>query len=77
MSYAKQSSIKPRRSIKALPTVEAAGLSLSPAAAIDGPTTNMLTPKTELAHKITLCEEEISAVSLQRFTSSTVETPEC
>jgi hypothetical protein len=67
MPHAKQSSMKPRRSIKALPTVEAAGLWLSPAAAIDGPTTNMLTPKTELAHKITLCEEEISDVSLATF----------
>jgi len=67
MPHAKQSSMKPRRSIKLLPTVEAAALSLSPAAAIDGPTTNMLTPKTELAHKITLCEEEISDVSLATF----------
>jgi hypothetical protein len=67
MPHAKQPSMKPRRSIKALPTVKAAGLSLSPAPAIDAPTTNMLTPKIELAHKITLCEEEISDVSLATF----------
>jgi hypothetical protein len=36
-------------------------------AAIDGSVADTLTPKTEMRHEITLCEEEISDVSLATF----------
>ncbi len=48
----------------------AAGLSLSlasGASAIGGPETDGLTPKAGVSHEITLCEEEISDVSLATF----------
>jgi hypothetical protein len=68
MAHAKQA---PRRGIKTLPALGAAGLSLSLAsgapAAIDGSVADTLTPKTEMRHEITLCEEEISDVSLATF----------
>jgi hypothetical protein len=51
--------------------LSAAGLSLSLAsgasAAIGRPAADMPTPKTGLSHEITLCEEEISDVSLATF----------
>ncbi len=53
-----------------MPVLGAAGLSLSLAsgasAAIGEPATDMLTP-TGVSHEITLCEEEISDVSLATF----------
>jgi hypothetical protein len=70
MLHAKQASKRKRRS-KAVPVLGAAGLSLSPAsgasAAIGGTTTNMLTRNSGVSHEITLCEEEISDVSLATF----------
>jgi hypothetical protein len=57
-----------KRSINAVPVLSAAGLSLSLAsgasAAIGGPAADVLTPKTGMSHEITLCEEEITDVSL-------------
>jgi hypothetical protein len=71
MSHAKQASTKRKRSINAVPVLSAAGLSLSLAsgasAAIGKPAADVLTPKTEMSHEITLCEEEISDVSLATF----------
>jgi hypothetical protein len=71
MSHAKQASTKRRRSINAVPVLSAAGLSLSLAsgasAAIGGPATDMMTPKTGMSHEITLFEEEVSDVSLATF----------
>jgi hypothetical protein len=71
MSHGKQASTKRKRSINALPVLSAAGLSLSLAsgasAAIGKPAADVLTPKTEMSHEITLCEEEISDVSLATF----------
>jgi hypothetical protein len=53
--------------------LSAAGLSLSLAsgasAAIGRPSAEALTPKTAISHEITLCEEEISDVSLAKFYS--------
>ena len=70
MSHAKQASTKRKRSINAVPVLSAAGLSLSLAsgasAAIGRPAA-VLTPKTGMSHEITLCEEEISDVSLATF----------
>ena len=70
MSHAKQASTKRKRSINAVPVLSAAGLSLSLASgastAIGGPA-DMPTPKTGMSHEITLCEEEISDVSLATF----------
>jgi hypothetical protein len=55
----------------AVPVLSAAGLSLSLAsgasAAIARPAADVLTPKTGMRHEITLCEEEISDVSLATF----------
>jgi hypothetical protein len=63
MSHAKQASTKRKRSINAVPVLSAAGLSLSLAsAAIGRPAADMPT-----SHEITLCEEEISDVSLAKF----------
>jgi hypothetical protein len=66
MSHAKQASTKRKRSINAVPVLSAAGLSLSLAsgasAAIGRPAADMPT-----SHEITLCEEEISDVSLATF----------
>jgi hypothetical protein len=72
MSHAKQASSKRKRSINAVPALSAAvGLSLSLAsgasAAIGRPAADALTPKTGMSHEITLCEEEISDVSLATF----------
>ena len=71
MSHQKQSSTKRKRSINAVPVLSAAGLSLSLAsgasAAIGRPAADVLTPKTGMSHEITLCEEEISDVSLATF----------
>ena len=71
MSHAKQASTKRKRSINAVPVLSAAGLSLSLAsgasAAIGRPAADMPTPKTGISHEITLCEEEISDVSLAKF----------
>jgi hypothetical protein len=71
MSHAKHASTKRKRSINAVPVLSAAGLSLSLAsgasAAIGRPAADMLTPKTGMSHEITLCEEEISDVSLATF----------
>ena len=71
MSHAKQASTKRKRSINAVPVLSAAGLSLSLAsgasAAIGRPAADLLTPKTGMNHEITLCEEEISDVSLATF----------
>ena len=71
MSHAKQASTKRKRSINAVPVLSAAGLSLSLAsgasAAIGRPAADLLTPKTGMSHEITLCEEEISDVSLATF----------
>ncbi len=68
MLHAKQASSRKRKS-KAIPILGAAGLSLSVAsgAAIGGPATDILTPKAGVSHEITLCEEEISDVSLATF----------
>jgi hypothetical protein len=71
MSHGKQASTKRKRSINAVPVLSAAGLSLSLAsgasAAIGRPAADMPTPKTGMSHEITLCEEEISDVSLATF----------
>ena len=71
MSHAKQASTKRKRSINAVPVLSAAGLSLSLAsgasAAIGKPAADRLMPKTGVVHEITLCEEEISDVSLATF----------
>ena len=71
MSRVKQASTKRKRSINAVPVLSAAGLSLSLAsgasAAIGRPAADMPTPKTGMSHEITLCEEEISDVSLATF----------
>ena len=71
MSHAKEASTKQKRSINAVPVLSAAGLSLSLAsgasAAIGRPAADVLTPKTGMSHEITLCEEEISDVSLATF----------
>ena len=71
MSRAKQALTKRKRSINAVPVLSAAGLSLSLAsgasAAISRPAADVLTPKTGTSHEITLCEEEISDVSLATF----------
>ena len=69
MLHAKQASSRKRKS-KAVPVLRAAGLSLSLASggsAIGGPATDILTPKAGVSHEITLCEEEISDVSLASF----------
>ena len=71
MSHAKQASTKRKRSINAVPVLSTAGLSLSLAsgasAAIGRPAADLLTPKTGTSYEITLCEEEISDVSLETF----------
>jgi hypothetical protein len=72
MSHAKQASTKRKRSMKAVPALGAAGLSLAlasgVAAAASGPAAEMLIGKnTAVSHEITLCEEELSDVSLATF----------
>jgi hypothetical protein len=70
MSHAKQASLKQKRSIYAVPALSAAvGLSLSLASGASAaiPGTDTPTPKTGTSHEITLCEEEISDVSLATF----------
>jgi hypothetical protein len=70
MSHAKQASTKRKRRINAVPVLSAAGLSLSLASGASAaikPAADMPTPKTGMSHEITLCEEEISDVSLATF----------
>ncbi len=71
MSHAKQASTKRKSSINALPVLSAAGLSLSLASgastAIGRPAADRLMPETGVFQEITLCEEEISDVSLATF----------
>ena len=72
MFHGKQAPTKPKRRRKALPVLGAAGLSLSlagaaSAAAIGGPTTDMLTRNVGVSHEINLSEEEIADVSLATF----------
>ena len=72
MFHGKQAPTKPKRRRKALPVLGAAGLSLSlagaaSAAAIGGPTTDMLTRNVAVSHEINLSEEEIADVSLATF----------
>ena len=69
MSHATHGS-KPKRRSKALPVLGAAGLSLSlasGASAVTGQPAAMLTRNTEVSHKITLREEDVSDVSLATF----------
>jgi hypothetical protein len=59
-----------RRGSKTIPVLGVAGLSLSlasGASAAIGEQADMLTPKTGVSHEITLCEEEVSDVSLATF----------
>src|SRR5262249_2415207 len=69
--HAKHASTKRKRSIKAVPLLGAAGLSLSlvsaASAEIDQPAVHAQTPKDGMNHETTLCEEEISDVSLGTF----------
>jgi hypothetical protein len=72
MSHAKQASTKRKRSMKAVPALGAAGLSLAlasgVAAAASGPAAEMLIGKNAaVSQEITLFEEEISDVSLATF----------
>jgi len=71
MSHAKASFDEAKAQLNAVPVLSAAGLSLSLAsgasAAIGRPAADMPTPKTGISHEITLCEEEISDVSLATF----------
>jgi hypothetical protein len=70
MSHAKQASTRRKRSINAVPVLSAAGLSLSlasGASAAIGRPADVLTPKTGMSYEITVCEEEISDVSLATF----------
>ena len=71
MSHAKQASTKRKRSMKAVPALGAAGLSLAlasgVAAAASGPAAEMIGKNTVLSHEITLYEEEMSDVSLATF----------
>ena len=71
MSHAKQPSTKRKRSMKAVPALGAAGLSLAlasgVAAAASGPAAEMIGKNTAVSHEITLCEEEMSDVSLATF----------
>ncbi len=69
MSLAKQSSKRKRRT-QVVPMLGVAGLSLSlasGASAIGGAPTDLPTRKTAVSHPTTLCEEEISEVSLATF----------
>ena len=81
MSHAKQASTKRKRSMKAVPALGAAGLSLALAsgvpAAASGPAAEMLIGKnTTVSQEITLFEEEISDISLATFYVSTMKMPE-
>ena len=69
MSRAKQSSKRTRRT-QVVPMLGVAGLSLSlasGASAIGGAPTDLPTRNTAVSHPTTLCEEEISEVSLATF----------
>ncbi len=69
MSRAKQSSKRKRRT-QVVPMLGVAGLSLSlasGASAIGGAPTDLPTRNTAVSHPTTLCEEEISEVSLATF----------
>jgi hypothetical protein len=67
----KPPSMNRKHSIRAVPALGAAGVSLSLAsgalAAVGGPVAGIHTPKMGMSHEITLCEEEISDVSLATF----------
>ena len=72
MLHGKQAPTTSKRRRKALPVLGAAGLSLSlagaaSAAAIGGPTTDMLTRNAGVSHEINLSEEEIADVRLATF----------
>jgi hypothetical protein len=72
MLHGKRAPTKPKHGRKALPVLGAAGLSLSlagaaSAAAIGGPTTDMLTRNAGVSHEINLSEEGIADVSLATF----------
>jgi hypothetical protein len=72
MSHEKQASTKRKRSMKAVPALGAAGLSLALAsgvpAAASGPAAEMLIGKNAaVSQELTLFEEEISDVSLATF----------
>jgi hypothetical protein len=72
MLHGKRAPTKPKHGRKALPVLGAAGLSLSlagaaSAAAIGGPTTDMLTRNAGVSHENNLSEEEIADVSLATF----------
>ncbi len=71
MSHSKQASTKRKRSVKAVPLLGAAGLSLSLAsgasAAASGPTTDIPMRNSGVGHEITLCDEELSDVSLATY----------
>jgi hypothetical protein len=72
MLHGKRAPTKPKHGRKALPVLGAARLSLSlagaaSAAAIGGPTTDMLTRNAGVSHEINLSEEEIADVSLATF----------
>jgi hypothetical protein len=66
MLHAKQASKRRRRS-KAAPFLGAAGLSLSLVSGISVAAADVLTRSTGVNHEITLCEEEVSDVSLATF----------
>jgi len=70
MSHAKQASTRRKRSIKAIPTLGAAGLlslASGASAATSGQTADMAVRSSGLSYEITVCEEEISDVSLATF----------
>jgi hypothetical protein len=66
MLHANQASKRKRRS-KVAPLLGAAGLSLSLASAASATAADMPTRNAGMSHEITLCEEEVSDVSLATF----------
>ena len=70
MSHAKQASTRRKRSIKAIPTLGTAGLlslASGASAATTGQTADMAVRSSGVSYEITVCEEEISDVSLATF----------
>ena len=67
MPHAKQSSMKPRQQYQSLTDGGDRRIVVVAGSSNRRANNEHLTPKTELAHKITLCEEEISDVSLATF----------
>ena len=66
----KQASTRRKRSIKAIPTLGAAGLlslASGASAATSGQTADMAVRSSGVSYEITVCEEEISDVSLATF----------